>query len=80
MSDSHTVTPERSRFLPVLAGLFAIGIFFVDTFVPSDIAIAVLYVVVVPIASNIYQRRGIAAGGGDLHGTDAIELLYRACA
>jgi PAS domain S-box-containing protein len=59
MSDSHTATPERSRFLPVLAGLFAIGIFFVDTFVPSDIAIAVLYVVVVLIASNIYQRRGL---------------------
>src|SRR5215470_17898358 len=47
------------RFLPVLAGLFAIGIFLIDTFVPLDIAIAVLYVVVVLIASNIYQRRGL---------------------
>ncbi len=35
------------------------GIFVVDTFEPLDIAIAVLYVVVVLIASNIYQRRGL---------------------
>jgi PAS domain S-box-containing protein len=59
MSDNVPVAPARSRFLPVIAGLFAIGIFFIDTFVPSDIAIAVLYVVVVLIASNIYERRGL---------------------
>jgi PAS domain S-box-containing protein len=59
MSDSLPASPARSRFLPVLAGLFAVGIFLIDTLVPLDIAIAVLYVVVVLIASNIYQRRGL---------------------
>ena len=59
MSDSLPAASARSRFLPVLAGLFAIGIFIIDTYVPLDIAIAVLYVVVVLIASNIYQRRGL---------------------
>jgi two-component system, LuxR family, sensor kinase FixL len=59
MSDSLPAARARSRFLPFLAGLFAFGIFVVDTFIPSDIAIAVLYVVVVLIASNIYQRRGL---------------------
>src|SRR5262245_10454896 len=59
MSDSDPVAQAGSRFLPVLAGVFAIGIFLIDTFVPLDIAIAVLYVVVVLIASNIYQRYGL---------------------
>src|SRR5262245_30815067 len=59
MSDNVPAAPARSRFLPVLAGLFAIVIFVIDTVVPLDIAIAVLYVVVVLIASNIYQRRGL---------------------
>jgi len=61
MNDSLSAAPARSRLLPVLAGLFAVGIFLVDTYVPLDIAIAVLYVVVVLIASNIYQRQGLLA-------------------
>src|SRR6476620_6863065 len=59
MSDNLCAPPRRSLLLPVFAGLFAIGIFIVDTFEPLDIAIAVLYVVVVLIASNIYQPRGL---------------------
>jgi two-component system sensor kinase FixL len=59
MSNNLCAPPRRSPLLPVFAGLFAIGIFIVDTFEPLDIAIAVLYVVVVLIASNIYQRRGL---------------------
>ena len=48
-----------SPILPLAAGAFAIGIFVVDTITPLDIAIAVLYVVVVLLAANFLQRRGV---------------------
>ena len=48
-----------SPILPLIAGAFAIGIFLVDTVTPLDIAIAVLYVVVVLLAANFLQRRGV---------------------
>jgi two-component system sensor kinase FixL len=75
MSDNVPVAPARSRFLPVLAGLFAIGIFFIDTFVPSDIAIAVLYVVVVLIASNVYRWRGLLIASAACMGLTLLSYL-----
>jgi PAS domain S-box-containing protein len=75
MSDSFPAASARSRLLPVLAGLFAIGIFLVDTFVPLDIAIAVLYVVVVLIASNIYQRRGLLLAAAACMGLTVLSYL-----
>jgi PAS domain S-box-containing protein len=45
--------------LPVAALAFAIGIFDIDTFTPLEGAIAVLYVVIVLIAANYLERRGI---------------------
>ncbi len=48
-----------SPILPLIAGAFAIGIFVLDTVTPLDIAIAVLYVVVVLIAADFLQRRGV---------------------
>src|SRR5262245_60568209 len=45
--------------LAVIAVVIAIGIFVIDTFTPTDIAIAVLYVVVVLIAATLCQRRGV---------------------
>jgi PAS domain S-box-containing protein len=45
--------------LLVLAGMLAIGIFVIDTLTTLDIAIAVLYVVVVLLAANVFQRRGV---------------------
>jgi two-component system, LuxR family, sensor kinase FixL len=45
--------------LAAIAGTVAIGIFLIDTFTPLDIAIAVLYVVVVLIAASLFQRRGV---------------------
>jgi two-component system sensor kinase FixL len=45
-----------SRFI---AGTLAIIIFAIDTFIPFDIAIAVLYVIVVLIAANSLRRRGV---------------------
>ena len=48
-----------SPVLPIAAVAFAIAIFVVDTFTLLDIAIAVLYVVVVLITANVFQRRGV---------------------
>src|SRR5882757_157146 len=48
-----------SPVLPVVAGVFALAIFIVDTTTPLDIAIAVLYVVVVLMAANFCRRRGV---------------------
>ena len=49
------------RFLPVVAVAFALGIFFVDTFVEVDIAIAVLYVAVVLMSITFSDRGGVLA-------------------
>jgi two-component system sensor kinase FixL len=43
----------------LLAGALAIIIFAIDTFTPLDIAIAVLYVVVVLMSANFLRRRGV---------------------
>src|ERR1700754_150848 len=48
-----------SSFLPVLAAAFALTIFIIDIATPLDIAIAVLYSVVVLMASTVCQRRGV---------------------
>ena len=48
-----------SKALPLIAGAIGIGIFLVDTFTTLDIAIAVLYVIVVLIAANFLHRRGV---------------------
>jgi two-component system sensor kinase FixL len=45
--------------LAVVAGAFAIAIFIIDTVTTLDIAIAVLYVVVVLVAANFFARRGV---------------------
>src|SRR5262245_31794038 len=50
------VTPS---FLPVLAAAFGLTIFIIDIATPLDIAIAVLYSVVVLMASTVCQRRGV---------------------
>src|SRR5467141_2758869 len=48
-----------SSLLPVVAVAFAIGIFVVDTVTPLEAAVAVLYVVVIMLASNFLPRRGV---------------------
>ncbi len=45
--------------LAMVAGALTIGIFVIDTATTLDIAIAVLYVVVVLMAANLLQRRGV---------------------
>jgi two-component system, LuxR family, sensor kinase FixL len=48
-----------SPLLPAIAGAFALGIFVFDTATTLDIAIAVLYVVVVLLSAMFLQRRGV---------------------
>jgi PAS domain S-box-containing protein len=48
-----------SLVVPIIGGMIAIAIFVVDTATSLDDAIAVLYVVVVLIAANSFQRRGV---------------------
>jgi two-component system, LuxR family, sensor kinase FixL len=47
--------------LPVIAVIFSAAIFFVDTYVSFDIAIAVLYVAVVLLSLSFCNRRGVLA-------------------
>jgi PAS domain S-box-containing protein len=49
--------------LPLIAGAIGVGIFLVDTFTTLDIAIAVLYVVVILVAANFLQRSGVIVVG-----------------
>src|SRR5262245_18022174 len=58
----HKSTPaalSASILPPMIAGLFAIAVFIVDTITPLDIAVAVLYVVVVLMAANYFNLRGV---------------------
>jgi C4-dicarboxylate-specific signal transduction histidine kinase len=48
-----------SSVLPIATASFAIGIFIGDTFTHLEIAVAVLYVVVVLMAARFWQTRGI---------------------
>jgi two-component system, LuxR family, sensor kinase FixL len=48
-----------SGIFPIVAAAFAIAIFAVDTATTLDIAIAVLYVVVVLLSANFFARRGV---------------------
>jgi PAS domain S-box-containing protein len=48
-----------SPVLPILAGVLAVAIFAIDTISTLDIAIAVLYAVVVLMGANFLQRRGV---------------------
>jgi two-component system sensor kinase FixL len=48
-----------SPLLAAIAAAFALGIFVFDTATTLDIAIAVLYVVVVLLSANFLQRRGV---------------------
>src|SRR5882672_10370982 len=50
---------DPSFVLLLAAGALAVGIFVADTVTPYGMAIAVLYVVVVLIAGNFLQRRGV---------------------
>lgn len=52
-------SPSNSPILPILAGVLAVAIFAIDTISTFDIAIAVLYAVVVLMGASFLQRRGV---------------------
>ena len=52
-------TPDSSPLHPLAAAALAVTIFVVDAFTPLDMAVAVLYVVVVLMAANFLDRRGL---------------------
>jgi two-component system sensor kinase FixL len=56
---SHAYSSSASQILTLTAGAIGIGIFLVDTFTTLDIAIAVLYAVVVLVAASFLRRRGV---------------------
>ena len=60
---SASPASATSSFLPVVAAAFAIAIFLADTLTTLDIAVAVLYVVVVLMAANFLERRGVLLVG-----------------
>src|SRR5262249_23573827 len=79
---------SAAQGLPLIAGAIGIGIFLVDTFTTLDIAIAVLYVVVVLVAASVLRPRGVIMVGilcaaltitGQLvsHGLSADSSLFR---
>ncbi|WP_083444665.1 sensor histidine kinase [Herbaspirillum rhizosphaerae] len=51
----------RSPLLPITAGILTVTIFAIDALTPLDIAIAVLYVVVVLLSVAAWPRRGVVA-------------------
>jgi PAS domain S-box-containing protein len=63
---NQTVAKTRSGawFYAILPLAVAAGIFFIDTFTKLDIAIAVLYVVVVLVTAGFLNRKGVLAVGG----------------
>ena len=75
--DTASVAPAASPVLPVLAGVLAVAIFIVDTILPLDIAIAVLYVIVVLMAANFCQRRGVILVAAGCLGLTMASYLYQ---
>jgi hypothetical protein len=62
----HSLPPPSwaaLRILPFVTGALALGIFIVDTIPTLDIAVAVLYVVVVLMSLNFCARRGVLLVG-----------------
>ena len=60
--------------LPLAAGALAIGIFLIDTISTVEIAIAVVYVVVVLIAAVFLSRRDVLVVSSGLRRVDRAEL------
>lgn len=50
---------RAAPILPFVASALAVAIFAIDTLVPLDSAIAVLYAIVVLLAANYFQERGV---------------------
>lgn len=96
LSQQLTMIGPTSRFYPAVTVLSACLIFIIDTFTPFDIAIAVLYAVVVMVSASFLSRRGVMTvsllciglglasylivHGATHHAGPAIRLLVAICA
>ena len=54
-----SAVPGVPGLVALFTGLFAIAVFIIDTATPLDIAVAVLYVVVVLLAAQYFSRRNV---------------------
>ncbi|ADH91026.1 multi-sensor signal transduction histidine kinase [Ancylobacter novellus DSM 506] len=68
-------TPSSRWFMPVIAAALAAAIFIIDTFSALDMAIAVLYVVVVLLSANYSDRKGLLAIAGLCVGLTVLSFL-----
>ena len=60
MNNGAPISGETtSPLLPLVAVLFAVAIFVVDTFTPLGIPVAVLYMVVVLMAGRFLKRNSV---------------------
>ena len=64
-----------SRFSPVAAALIAVAVFLLDTLTTFDIAIAVLYVVVVLLSLNFANQTQLVAIGAGCMGLTLLSFL-----
>jgi hypothetical protein len=58
------VPKQQFPLWPFLAGALGIGIFIFDSISPLEFAVAVLYMIVAPIAATSYQRLCILTTAG----------------
>ena len=66
-----------SYILPVVALVFATGIFIIDTFTPLGIAVAVLYAVVVLMAGRFLSRGGVMFVAGACIALTALSYAWQ---
>lgn len=59
VSSNSADSPARGRTGYFLVGLLCLAIFLADTLSPLDMAIAVLYVVVVTLSASLFKRTGL---------------------
>ncbi len=64
LSSNSADAPARGRTGWVLVALLCLSIFLVDTLSPLDMAIAVLYVVVVLLSASLFGRTGLLVVAG----------------
>src|SRR5262245_19554451 len=75
MANPPAAQSQPSLWLSIATVLFAAAIFAVDTFTSLDVAVAVLYVVVVLMAATLFQRRGLLLASGACLGLTVTSFL-----
>lgn len=66
--------PERRWIGAAIVALLCMAIFIIDTYLPYDMAIAVLYLVVVILAASFFERQGVLVVGAVCIGLTALSF------